>query len=152
MTISSDSELVQFHEGCILVARPDAKGAWGIGWGHDIQAPLPDEAMPTCTQEQADAWLASDLGLARQRAAVEVGGALVWNFLGDVRRAVLTDMAYELGGVGLSLFKNMLMEVKAQRYIAAAEAGMQSLWAEQVPSRAKMDMNMMASGQWPIVS
>ncbi len=147
--ITSDRQLIQFHERCILTARPDAKGRWEIGWGHDIAPPLPGAGAPTCTQDAADAWLDADLALARQRAATALGQA--WESLDEVRRAVLADMAYELGGAGLSLFKEMLTSIMGQRYLLAAQQGLESLWAEQVPNRAKMDMDMLAEGKWPSV-
>lgn len=149
ITFSSDAELVAFHEGLLLTAKPDAKGCWVIGRGRDIPAPADPSNPPTCTQEEADAWFVADMALARQRAATALGQA--WDDLDEVRRAVLTDMAFEIGGAGLTLFKIMLNAIKGYRYVAAAQAGLQSEWARQVPARAKMDMDMMASGEWPVV-
>lgn len=147
--IASDTDLVKFHEGCVLTAKPDAKGFWSIGWGHDIAAPQDGVATPTCTQDQADDWLDMDIRLARQRAAVALGRA--WDTLDDVRKAMLTDMAYELGGAGLSGFHQMLGAIVSYRYTEAALHGMQSEWAKEVPGRAKMDMDMLSGGEWPQV-
>lgn len=76
--VSSDAELVQRHEGCVLAAAPDAKGKWAIGWGHDIPAPASSTegeplSRPTCSQEQADEWFEADLALARANAAAALG-------------------------------------------------------------------------------
>lgn len=146
--INSDLDLVKFHEGCTLTAKPDAKGMWAIGWGHDIGAPQDGVEAPTCSQDQADNWLDGDIALARERAKVAVGSA--WDALDDVRKAVFTDMAYEIGGAGLREFVQMIESTRGQRYAEAAQHGLQSLWAKEVPARARMDMDMLASGEWPI--
>lgn len=71
--ITSAVGLVQHHEGCTLTAKPDAKGKWAYGWGHDIPAPMPGEPAPTCTQAEADTLLAEDFGLATLRAREDLG-------------------------------------------------------------------------------
>lgn len=47
-------------EGCRLIAYQDSKGVWTIGYGHTLGV----YAGMTCTQEQALAWLAQDMGWA----------------------------------------------------------------------------------------
>lgn len=47
-------------EGCRLVAYQDSKGVWTIGYGRALGV----YAGMTCTQEQALAWLAQDMGWA----------------------------------------------------------------------------------------
>lgn len=55
--------LIQHAEGepgtgkAVLVAYQDGAGVWTIGWGHTLGV----HAGMTCTQEQAEAWLDSDL-------------------------------------------------------------------------------------------
>jgi lysozyme len=55
--------LTEQFESCKLVAYPDVKGVWTIGWGHT--GPLVVPGL-TCTQAQADAWLLSDCAAAEQ--------------------------------------------------------------------------------------
>jgi lysozyme len=50
-------DLVKSFEGCKLTAYQDSVGVWTIGYGHTAGV----HAGQTCTQEQADAWLAEDL-------------------------------------------------------------------------------------------
>lgn len=148
--IQSDTDLVKFHEGCTLTAKPDARGMWSIGWGHDIAAPHENGVLvPSCTQDQADDWLDMDINLARARARIALGPK-EWDALDEVRKAVLVDMAYELGGAGLREFVGMLGAVRLQHWNDAAAHGLASLWAKEVPSRARMDMDMIASGEWPL--
>lgn len=145
--INSDRDLVALHEGCTLVAKPDAKGRWAIGYGHDIPAPTDPTNPATCTQAEADAQFVIDLCLARSRAAADVG--TTWAFLDPVRRAALTDMAYELGGAGLRGFNDMLVAIQARDWLEARHQALNSEWARQVPARAQMDAEMLFSGEWP---
>jgi hypothetical protein len=69
--ISTAAQLVEKHEGWIFTAKPDRKGMWVIGCGHDI--PAPDGPPPTCTQAEADAWFEQDIDLAMQRAMNDLG-------------------------------------------------------------------------------
>lgn len=69
--VDSVEALIQKHEGCILAAKPDAKGCWVIGWGHDI--PAPEGPIPACTQEVADGWFEQDVELAKLRAVAALG-------------------------------------------------------------------------------
>lgn len=69
--------------------------------------------------------------------------------LDEVRRAVLNDMAFNLGVAGLLGFRNTLQAVKDGRYEEAAEGMMASRWAKQVKGRAVRLATMMRTGQWP---
>ena len=63
MKYSSDGRhLTEQFEGCNLVSYQDQKGVWTIGYGHTFGV----HAGMTCTQEQADAWLADDIAWAEQ--------------------------------------------------------------------------------------
>lgn len=54
-------QLTESFESCKLVAYPDVKGIWTIGWGHT--GVLVVKGL-TCTQAQADNWLLSDVASA----------------------------------------------------------------------------------------
>ncbi len=68
--------------------------------------------------------------------------------LDDARQGVLLNMSFQLGVDGLLGFKNTLAMVKDARYAAAAEAMLQSRWAEQTPARARRMADQMKTGQW----
>lgn len=60
---------LESNEGLLLVAKPDAKGKWSIGYGHDL---LPGESYPNgITAVEADQILSEDL--AKEEAAVNAG-------------------------------------------------------------------------------
>jgi len=50
-------DLIKMHEGCRLEAYQDSVGIWTIGYGHTLSIKQGD----TCTQEQAEEWLKSDV-------------------------------------------------------------------------------------------
>lgn len=69
--ISSAEELVKHHEGLTLMPKPDAKGKWEVGWGHDITAPT--GAVAEISQAQANTWFQVDFQLAQDRAMADLG-------------------------------------------------------------------------------
>ena len=68
--------------------------------------------------------------------------------LDDARRGVLLNMAFQLGTDGLLGFKNTLQLIQAGKYAEAADAMMQSRWAQQTPNRAKRMSDQMRDGRW----
>lgn len=146
MAISNARDLVKFHEGCILESRPDAKGKWEIGYGHDIDPP--PVGPEACTQEEAEEWFCADFSLAVQCASQALGVAS-YSVLSEPRKAALVDMTYELGKAGLLEFQRMLSAIRAADWQTASKEALNSLWAEQVPSRAQMDARIFLTGEWP---
>lgn len=69
-----------------------------------------------------------------------------WKNLSDARQRVLANMAFNLGINGLLKFKNTLALIEAQKYEAAAEGMLHSLWARQVGNRAQRLARMMIEG------
>jgi lysozyme len=139
------TDLIKKHEGLVLVPKPDAKGMYEVGYGHDIDPKYP---MPSSiTVEQAEALLNSDIIEATgecQRIFID------FTNLDEVRQAVLIDMAYELGEHGLSGFKILIGAVENHNWQLAAQAMYHSLWAREVPERFKEDQQMMLTGEWPL--
>lgn len=143
--IQSASDLIKKHEGFTSPAKPDAKGKWVIGWGHDI---APSTGALDCTIAEAEAWFSADLALATARAVHDA--ARSWASLNLPRRAVLVDMAFEMGEAGLENFHDMLAAIEAEDWPEAARQGLASEWARtQAPARAKEDMEILLTGEWP---
>lgn len=131
------------NEGCILVAQPDAKGMWEIGYGHDI----PPSPGLTWTQGRADSQFEIDYTNAQSDASRLVGTA--WSTCLPARQAALTDMAYELGLRGLSGFGHMLAAIEIGAWDAAADECLASAYATEVPRRAGRVSYMLRTGLWP---
>lgn len=144
MTITCGEDLTKFNEGCILAARPDAKGKWEIGWGHDV----PPSPGLEWTQQQCNDQFAIDYPLACSRAQADLGDE-EYAALSPQRQAVLNDIAYEIGGTGLAAFKNMLAAFRAQDWQAAGAALQDSKLFTQVPNREKRNIQILTTGEWP---
>jgi len=66
-----------------------------------------------------------------------------WRDLGQTRRHVLVDMAFNLGIFGLMKFQNALKAMQEERFADAAVEMLDSRWAQQVGNRAKTLAKMM---------
>ena len=134
--------LVALHEGRVPYAYKDSLGYWTIGVGHLI-----DKARGGGLPEPIiDALLDYDLNICSH----EVAAFLPWTEnLDEARKAVLVDMAFNLGIGGLLGFKNTLAAIKEERWDDAAKGMLTSKWAGQVGKRAERLAEMMRLGEWP---
>ncbi len=71
-----------------------------------------------------------------------------WSKLSPTRKDVLINMGYNLGVPGLMKFKNTLQTLYQEKYRETAEHMLDSLWARQVPARAKRLANQMRLGEY----
>ena len=69
-----------------------------------------------------------------------------WRGLSERRRIALQAMAYQLGAPKLSDFKKMLASLEAGDYLGAYGHALNSVWAEQTPTRAKEVAAMLRDG------
>jgi lysozyme len=151
--VTNLKELLILHEGRLAVPYKDSLGYWTAGVGHLIDRRRGGSLHPSwkafpLTDDEIDEALDSDI----TRKSVGLFGALPWVMgLDDVRKAVLTDMAFNLGIAGLLQFKNTLAAVKERRWEDAALGMLASRWADQVGARASRLADMMRTGRWPDV-
>lgn len=134
-------ELIIKHEGRVGHAYQDSLGFWTIGVGHLVDqrkgGKLPDEII--------DALLDYDIDTHRNELFMQ----LPWVIgMDDVRQAAMIDMYFQLRG-NLLGFKEALRFIQARAWSAAADALLDSKWAEQTPNRAKEVAEMIRSGKWP---
>ena len=111
-------------------------GALTIGVGRNLDAKgiRPDESA---------LMLENDINDAERDAC-----ALVPNFdaLTDARKAVVVNMAFNLGRDRLSKFANTLRAINEGRYDDAATEMLDSAWAKQVGARATRLADQMRKG------
>ncbi|HYE19703.1 MAG TPA: glycoside hydrolase family protein [Tepidisphaeraceae bacterium] len=125
-------------EGCKLRVYKDSRGIETIGVGRNLR----DKGI---SQHEADMLLDADI--LEYSAAVIAN--LPWSLrLDEARRAVLVNMAFNLGVRGLLGFRNMLAAVEAGQYDRAADEMMDSQWAGQVGERAARLARQMQTGIW----
>ena len=136
-------ERLKTEEGLRLDVYRDSEGVLTIGYGFNLEVPLDAEERAYLnghdpadgvTQEQAE-WL------LRHRAERSVEGfQRRWPPYADQPfpvRVALADMAYQLGDTGLAEFHTMLQLLEQGDYAAAADDALQTLWAREVPDRAR---------------
>ena len=131
--------LLRHHEGERLKPYTDTTGHLTIGVGRN----LTDVGI---TAAESEMLLRTDV--ARTRAAV----CRAWPWveqLDPVRQAVVLDMAFNLGVSGLKQFKRTMALLKHGRWEAAADAMLDSLWAQQVGQRAVRLAQMVRTMNWP---
>jgi lysozyme len=138
MSFDLAHRLVSEEEGRIAHVYQDSLGYWTIGVGALVDArkggALCDEAI--------DAQLEHDLQAARKRAAALSG----FDQCNEVRQAVLISMCFQLGA--LSAWTHFRAALADGDYTAAADHGLDSLWAKQTPNRAQRQMQMLRTGEW----
>jgi lysozyme len=144
MDLERTKAMIRRHEGLILIPAPCPTGHMSIGYARNLD--VHGGGVPeSITLEQAEAYLDEDV-----QTAIDACSGIVFGFegIGDARQAVLIDMAYNLGGAGLSQFVNMLSAIRAKEWNLAALAMANSRWAIQTKGRAIELALMMKSGEW----
>lgn len=157
MSMDKLKRMLRLHEGLKLKAYLCTAGRKTIGIGRNLDdnpltpaeiAHLGRANIAETGITEDEAWWLLDSDLAKTTA--ELNRALPWiTTLDEVRRAVLVDMAYNIGVPKLKTFRATLPMIQAGQYAEAAKAMMLSLWATQVKTRAKRLSHMMETGQWP---
>ena len=118
------------HEGCLLKPYKDTVGVWTIGYGHTKG--VKQNSKPI-TEEEALDLLVDDTEIAIEdaRRVVASFDGLDW-----VRKTVVANMAYNLGGKRLSGFHNTINYINNGEYNSASLNMLASRWAKQVKGRA----------------
>lgn len=126
--------LIKKHEDLRLLPYTDTTGHLTIGYGCNLTAGI--------TPEQAQALLnLKVVSLERQLMNYD------WFFTcNEPRKAVLIDMAFNLGMEGLLGFRIMLDCINRGDWPGAASQMANSEWARQVGGRAVEDAKIMAEG------
>lgn len=125
-------------EGYRKLPYTDTVGKLTIGIGHNLtDRGLSDKAISfifdeDVTQAEAD--------------ARKLLGNYVFENLSLRRKAVIVNMAFNLGLARLSLFHDTLLAIKESRYTDAKAGMLHSKWATDVGDRAKRLAQMMELG------
>ena len=129
-------------EGVRQVPYQDSLGLWTIGVGRLIDGRKTGAGLRMSEIEQM---LANDIADREQALRL----SLPWfDSLDEVRQAVLVNMAFQLGVVGLLQFADTLTNVREGNYAEAAAAMLKSKWREQTPDRAARLATQMETGTW----
>jgi lysozyme len=124
-----------------------------VGYGRNIRA----RPLNSIEQHQTG-WDGNSITLAGAEwllsvdasiAVREVNARLPWVAgLDPARRDVVYEMAYQMGIDGMMAFTRTLALIRRGRYIEAAHAMGESLWAKQTPARVARLQRQMAGGDY----
>lgn len=136
------------HEGLKLTAYDDASGKPIQRGSQVIGNPTIGIGTLICapggiTRDEAMYLLNNRIAIAKDAATKLVPGLVS----DPVRFDVLTEMAFQMGGVGLAQFTNTLQAIREKRWDDAADGMLASLWAKQTPARAQALAAIMRSGK-----
>lgn len=139
--ITKATDQIRRHEGEVLHAYQDHLGFWTIGVGRLIDK----RKGGGITKEESEYLLRNDIS----DVFVDLSLRLPWyKDLIEPRKAVLINMAFQLGIAGLMGFTKTLSLIEAGQYSQAADQMMLSKWASQTPKRASEMAEQMRSGEW----
>ena len=127
--------LIERHEGYSQFPVPDAHNTVEVGYGLNLtrRGLLKPEADWLVIQEvnRLHGWLTS---------------FPFFEGLSVNRQVALIDMAYNLGEGGFEAFGHMLSALSRGDFIVAADAMLNSKWAQEVYTRAHDDADLMRKG------
>lgn len=136
MNYEKTIEQIKLHEGLRLKPYKCSEGYLTIGYGRNLET-------NGISEDEAEEMLLNDV--AKVESKLEKAGLLNAN---DARKAVLINMAFQLGFGGLSKFKNFIAAYQNGEYYRASEEMLDSLWAKQTPGRAKELAEQMRTGEF----
>lgn len=119
-------EMLRRHEGLRLTVYECSAGKKTIGYGRNLE----DRGI---TEAEAEWMLDNDIQSTEQSL---VSSFDFYKDLDVVRKAVLIDLAFNIGMAGLKGFKKMLKALEQGDYSEAAIQLLDSRYANQVPNRA----------------
>lgn len=106
-----------------------------IGYGFNLEA----IEMP---RHVADLWLLHIV----KKTEKALDDYYFFRKLNEPRKAVILDMAYQMGIFGVSKFRDMISAINADKYELAAKEMLNSRYARQTPNRAKRNAEIMKTG------
>ena len=149
----SDLDLIKKGEGLRLNTYKDTMGKNTVGWGFNLDKPGAANIVKAAggdiskikpigssiTPTMADKLLNYELGSARNIVNQQYGNTIK----NPAAKAVVTDMAYNLGGAGLADFKNFKSAIQAGNYNKAADEIKNSAYYHQTGSRAQRNIDQL---------
>jgi lysozyme len=135
---STVREQLKKQEGVKRFAYIDTVGKTTIGCGRN----LTDKGL---SKAEVELFLTNDI-IDAEDDARRLLSDLHFDVLSETRKAVIVNMAFNLGYARLSRFSAMLGALKAGRYQDAAREMRNSTWATQVKGRAEELAGLMEKG------
>lgn len=139
------AERIMASEGLDLRPYRDTRDIVTIGYGHNLEIDGREVTLVNgaITKEKAVELFWEDLENAYKQARFYVPG---FSKQCVTRQGVLTDMAFQMGGKGLSSFVRMIAAIQLGDYDEAAAEILDSKYAVNHPNRAGANAEMMRRG------
>lgn len=128
---------IRRYEGFSKLPYKCPTGHLTIGYGHNLENGISEKVALFILQED----------LSRAERAVKDAFPWWWK-LDDARQFVLVDMAFNMGQAGLKGFKKMLAAIESGDFDKAAEEMLDSKYGRQVVHRARLNAEIMKTGEW----
>lgn len=135
------------HEGSRDAVYLDTEGYPTIGIGHLLPMEWVNKVGYKFTAEQIAEYFDKDV-LKAVETAKKVSGPIAWSTLSDCRKAVLINMAFNLGEARLLGFKNFWTAIRRNHFEIASIEMLNSKWARQVKGRAIELSVQMRTDKW----
>jgi len=141
-------ELIEDAEGFKSEVYRCTAGKLTQGFGRNLEAhPLSSKEKSELvngkvSKEVARRWLDEELAPIE----VKLGDTVAYTKCNEVRRAVLLDMAYNMGTTGLGNFKKMWEFILKGYWADASREMKDSAWYTQVGVRGKRNVELFAKG------
>lgn len=129
---------IESDEGIKLFPYRCTEGYLTIGVGRNLET-------NGISRDEAKALLLNDLERVEEALNKQ---KLLQSEENSARKAVLINMAFQLGVTGLLKFKNTIACYRYREYEDAAKEMLDSKWAEQTPNRARRLVEQMRTGEW----
>ena len=131
---------LRVDEGTVEYAYQDSEGYWTIGVGRLIDKRLGGRLRP----EEIAMMLENDITQAEEDAKALFPG---FESLVDARKAVLVNLAFNMGRNRLATFQRLRRAVSEGDWEWAAAEMLDSRWSEQVGQRAVRLAEQMKKGE-----
>lgn len=140
------------HEGLVLTPYKCPKGKLTIGVGRNIEDnPLSEKEKKALGDYQHGITKNGALMLLRndvEKCLKDLKKLECWKGLDIERQYAMLDMCFNQGISGLLGFKKMLKALEMKDYKKASEECLNSLYAKQLPKRAKRIASLIKEGIW----
>lgn len=124
--------LIAKHEGKRLTMYMDTVGVPTIGYGHNLQTPISEEAALVILRD--------DVSIAVNELDDRMDW---WRDLPEQAQLVLASMVFNLGWPRFAMFKKFIAALEDRDYDRAAAEMEDSLWFHQIKSRGHELKQMM---------
>lgn len=141
---------LKIHEGVKYVAYLDTENLPTGGIGHLLRANEISQYPigSPISEQQVTTWFEQDCASAIKIATGYLG-ADVWSDLSDIRKRAVADLAFNLGGRGLSKFVNFKSAMVEKDYNRAGNELRNSKWYAQVGRRGPNIITMITQNTDP---